>query len=591
MPTNSSAVPAQLSPSKPPRVPAEVAGIQVNFCKNPACANYGLPVDPTATRGPGAANPYTIGANGKGLPQARCNACGELFPLKSNLGVYEEYARLHAETTREACCPEPLCNQHRVPVNTPKAYQSFGATTLGSRRYRCKACLHTFSVKPEGLNPIRHQQQSDKNLLILRMLVGKMPLRRICEAAGITAPVLYQRIDFFHRQALQFLAQRERQLAELALPRLYIGVDRQDYAVNWTQRKDKRNVVLSAVTSADNESGYVFGMRPNFDPECDPAEVKAAALANGDLALPAAHRRFARLWLQADYDASVAASTKRAAGGSLPAAIAAVYQAAGQRDDVESPEVFTGSDTLPASGMQVHGEYTLYGHFFHLKHLLGQVEKVRFFLDQDSGMRAACLGAFADRIKARTADAFYVRIAKELTVDEKRRRLRDAKAEFAKLAQRFPGRTEDEIKLELLKERVAKAQAIGQWKDRWVLHPLPSMAEPEKAMCFLTDLGDYDAEHVAWLLSRASLHAADSWFNQLRRRSSLLERPISSSANRGRVWNGYSVYRPERLAKIITIMRASHNYVWHAPTKNETPAMRLGLARAPLDFKDIIYYK
>jgi hypothetical protein len=27
------------------------------------------------------------------------------------------------------------------------------------------------------------------------------------------------------------------------------------------------------------------------------------------------------------------------------------------------------------------------------------VEKVRFFLDQDSGMRAACLSAFADRIK------------------------------------------------------------------------------------------------------------------------------------------------------------------------------------------------
>lgn len=592
MPTNSSAASSQLPPLKPPRVPGEVAGIQINFCKNPTCANFGVPVEPTVTRGPGAANPYTLGASGKGLPQARCNACGEFFPVKSNLGVAEEFARLRADTVREACCPEPLCANHRVPVTTPKAYQSFGGTALGSRRYRCKGCSRTFSVKPEGLNPIRNQRQSDKNLTILRMLVGKMPLRRICEAADITPPVLYRRIDFFYEQALEFLARREQKLAELDLRRVYIGVDRQDYAINWTQRKDKRNVVLSAVASADNGSGYVLGMHPNFDPECDPTEIEREAVANGDLALPAAHRRFARLWLQADYDANVAASAKRANANSLlSGVIAATYAQSGQRADVESPEAFTADDALPIRGMQVHAEYTLYGHFLHLKRLLANAGKVRFFLDQDSGMRAACLGAFADRIKARDCDAFYVRIAKEMTVDEKRRRLRDAEAEFAKLVLRFPGYTEHEIKLELLKERIAAAKTIGQWKDRWVLHPLPSMAEPLKAMCLLTDLGDYDADHLAWLFSKASMHAVDSWFNRIRRRSSLLERPISSSGNRGRIWNGYSAYRPEQVAKMLTILRACHNYIWAAPGSKSTPAMRLGLAKAPLDYAAITYLR
>ncbi len=52
--------------------------------------------------------------------------------------------------------------------------------------------------------------------------------------------------------------------------------------------------------------------------------------------------------------------------------------------------------------------YTLYGHFLHLLTLFDSVEKVRFLLDQDSGMRAACLGAFAGRIKDRRCDAFYV---------------------------------------------------------------------------------------------------------------------------------------------------------------------------------------
>ena len=36
---------ALLSPPPPSRtkIPPEIDGVQVNFCKNPACANYGVP--------------------------------------------------------------------------------------------------------------------------------------------------------------------------------------------------------------------------------------------------------------------------------------------------------------------------------------------------------------------------------------------------------------------------------------------------------------------------------------------------------------------------------------------------------------------
>jgi hypothetical protein len=58
--------------------------------------------------------------------------------------------------------------------------------------------------------------------------------------------------------------------------------------------------------------------------------------------------------------------------------------------------------------------------------LFSGVGKVRFFLDQDSGIRAACLGAFQKEIRSRTCDAFYIRINKTLTVDEKRKIMRDS---------------------------------------------------------------------------------------------------------------------------------------------------------------------
>lgn len=330
-------------------------------------------------------------------------------------------------------------------------------------------------------------------------------------------------------------------------------------------------------------------MHTNFDASCDPGRIEAAALAADDRQVSFPHRRYARLWLASDFAAAVTRSERSAAAG-LSAEISAAYSQSAGRDDVESPESVSKEDRLPSDGILVHSEYTLYGHFFHLRALLRNVDKVRFFLDQDSGMRAACLGAFADRVKSRRCDAFYIRIAKELTIDEKRHRLRDAEKEFMAQADLHQTLRAEEIKLLLLKARIAGAQAAGQWNDRWVQHPLPSMSEPEKSMCYLTDYGDYDPDHLAWLYNKASLHAVDSWFNRLRRRSSMLERSVASQGNRGRVWNGYLACRPGQLQKLMTIYRACHNYIWLADGQNQMPAMRLGLAKAPLDYKDIIYF-
>lgn len=587
---------ASSTKNKTPRVPASIHDVNINFCKNPSCNNFGIPIEGKSTRGLGAVNSYTVVASGKNLPSARCNCCGEIFPLKSNGGVFEETWRIAGETFGEPSCPMQECGNHRVPITTPKAYYSFGTTKAGSQRYRCRLCEKIFSVKPSGLNPIAKQKQSDKNLLILELLVNKMPLRRICEVAGVSPRVLYERIDFFFEQARGLLAARESKLADVEIKRLYIGVDRQEYAINWTRRKDKKNIILSAVASADNITGYVFGMHTNFDPDMDAMLVAKDVVVTQDDQLPMPHRKYARLWLQADYDASLLVSAKRKASGSLISAIANTYDEASVRIDIDSSEAMDNEKALPDYGMLVHAEYTLYGHFLRLEKLFRHVGKVRFFLDQDSGMRAACLGSFANRIKDRSVDAFYVKITKDQTVDEKRRLVNHSRKIFDETAAQHPELTENQVKLLMLKNGILAARQIGQWKDRWVMHPLPTLSEAEKASCFLTDLGDYDEDHQAWLHNKASLHAVDSWFNRIRRRNSMLERPIVSAANRGRTYYAYSAYRPEQIAKLLTILRVCHNYIWlpsglKKGDKKETPAMRLGLAKAPLKYKDIVYFR
>ncbi|WP_246540353.1 hypothetical protein [sulfur-oxidizing endosymbiont of Gigantopelta aegis] len=143
------------------------------------------------------------------------------------------------------------------------------------------------------------------------------------------------------------------------------------------------------------------------------------------------------------------------------------------------------------------------------------VEKIRFFLDQDSGMRATCLTAFHNEIKNRSCDAFYVRITKDLTVDEKRRTLNDSRNYFSDQQKEHPDLSKNKIKLKIIKDRLENMQEIGNWKDKWLLHPFPNMSEPEKAICYLTDYGDYDEDHQAWLYNKASMHGIDNFLCRL----------------------------------------------------------------------------
>jgi hypothetical protein len=266
------------------------------------------------------------------------------------------------------------------------------------------------------------------------------------------------------------------------------------------------------------------------------------------------------------------------------------YKETESRPDVEVFEAPERTTQLPKTGMQVHAEYTLYGHCFLLRDLTMGAEKIRLFLDQDSGMRAAVLGAFAERVTGRTADAFYVRINKEMTVDERRHALKLSRERFRSLEQEHPDLDRQALRLLLIKDALADMSVIGHWKDRWLTHPFPSMSEPEKAVCYLTEYDDYDQDHLAWLYNKASLHAIDVFFMQVRRRLSLLERPIATPSNNRRLWHGYSAYNPRSIVKLLEMFRVFYNYVLVGLDK-QTPAMRLGLAKEPVSLEDIVYFQ
>lgn len=232
-----------------------------------------------------------------------CKACGQYSILKSNLGVAEELRRLsaylQAPAAPEPSCPTAECQHRSHSVNDhPDAYHRFGRSAAGTRRYRCKACRRTFSVNGK---PTAGQKVTHKNKAIFKSLVNLTPFKRLCEVVEIPPQTLYRKIDFLHAQALAFSAYCERTLATMPIRRLYIACDRQEFTLNWTNTRDKRNVILKAIASVDMDTGYVFGMHTNFDPALDPRAVGEEAIAIGDPAKSIPFRRHARLWLPADH--------------------------------------------------------------------------------------------------------------------------------------------------------------------------------------------------------------------------------------------------------------------------------------------------
>jgi transposase-like protein len=589
-----------------PALPPESFGINVNFCKNPHCLNFGIPADVVKHRHkkgvlsvtPGTAYGLVSSHNRLAL---KCLLCKEIFAVKSNLAVAEELARFTAYLTPvpAICCTNPDCANKAVSVEVEGAYQRFGQTAAGTPRYRCRLCRKTMCGTPRALNK---QRITHQNKMILLALTNKMPIRRIAKVAGISADTLYGKINFIHRQCLAFSASRERGLKDLDLSRLYISVDRQVYLVNWGEEADRRNISISAVGSADNDTGYIFGMHHNFDSSVDPDQAKADAALSGDAALPHGHRAFARLWLPEDYDAGLPSSeaekdrkaakkAKGPVGKSVVDAVADLYDATSIRDDVEVSALKSENEKLPdRHGMQVHEEYCLYGHFQFLKQLLPTTGKLRFFLDQDSGIRAACFAAFAKEIQDRKVDAFFVKTAKELTIDQKRSLVSKANSAFNAVQKSQPlVLSEYRVKIDMMKAEIAKSVKIGQWQDSWCSHPLPNMSEPSKAMCWLTNLEGYDEDHRARLFLRVSLAGIDNFFQRVRRSINPLERPIQTASRYGRTWHGYSPYNPAMVGKLLDIYRTMVNFV-EVGKDGQTPAMRIGLAKGRVTPEDILYF-
>jgi transposase-like protein len=603
-----------VSPEKWPwRYPPTAAGIQVNYCRNPKCANFGVPPHNDSKRGSAARKPGGYGpgdcrviASGKGQPNLLCHLCGESFPMQSNLAIAEELLRISAYLEpRVPTCPNEACELYRKsePEHSGR-HTKFGLNAHGTPRFKCGACRKVFTF---GGRSTRRQRKTHPNIDIFVHLMNSMPLRRIIKVLGISPAILYDRIDFLHEQCQMFAGERERGLLDRDdLGKRYISTDRQKLIVNWSDRASRKNTILLSIASADQTTGYLYAANVNFDAKMDSEQVQTEMVRFGDQGLAKPFRRFARVWLPQDWDDAAvrAAANRRAKGESLSppdkllAAVEETYDAALAREDIEAGDVPSSMTRTPVKGMLLHEQSVMTAHIQFVTRLLRRAEKLRFFVDQESGIRAAIHVSVPGRVLNRTADAFYVKVLKEFTVDQKKGIVGAAKRRLRKVM-KDAGVEEEEACLLMALDELKSPTLIGKWGDAWFRHPVADMREPQKMVSWLTNIDQPETDpekrgdqlrHYARLHLKASLTAVDRFFMQVRRALTVAERGVVSASADRRMWYGKNAYNPAVLVKLVEIFRTYFNYC-EVGEDGRTPAMRLDLAKGPISPEDIIYYR
>lgn len=592
------------------RVPREYQGIPVNFCRSPNCESFGIeeesvPInlhekEKNATSSRQPLKRYRLSGIGKDESAMYCKACASVIgtdsfyrqvyhTIKSNRASYEQYQKISAYiSSPDERCPNVLCDSNTDPAIATRIKKA-GLTNAGTQRFRCSVCQKSFtSGKAErGIN------RSEINKQFFKALLSKVPFRRICWIFDIPESSIYRRIDFIHRQCMRFVAVRERRLCQKQYKRMYLSTDSQVHICNWSDRKVKKNTEFYGIGTADAYSSYVLAFNFNYDETEDPNQIEEAALLHCDYELKKHNRRFARLWLQHEFEES---TTQQMIFEKIPDWDRLTDDE--RKDALEalkvSSEDYDFENQLPHKGMAVHNEYSMIAYFLLVRRLLSGVEKTRFYLDQDAGMKTWYAAVFHDLIKQGKSDGFLVRFDKGLTVDQKQKIKRDA----IKKIEDFSGKTystmttseQKSVIAKMMLADVLKAQFPESEDDCWVSNPDPSIVEPNKEVYAITDIRKLADEHQAHLLRKASLHAIDRFFAQIRRRVLMFERLISSGSNASRIWYGYSPYNPALYQKLGDIFRVYYNYCQPFDKDGRKPAMRLGLAKGPVDIEKIIYH-
>ncbi|WP_254178205.1 MULTISPECIES: insertion element protein [unclassified Planococcus (in: firmicutes)] len=583
--------------------------IQYNTCGNPLCKNHGLSQERFNIKF--KPSRFKLDDRGEGK-RVFCNpdrvepdsppTCGSRTTTVSNWSLAEEIERLIRINSltpieQEYNFHKTSCaTETHTPKTNPKSFYKRGTNAAKAEQFQCKECKKYTNVSPNKTRNLTYNQKRNEILqMFAKLLINKTPINRTCEILDIGKGTYYQKLEWLYRCCLEFLETREtKPLAEKQFPEMWITTDKLHYVLNNVLKKGRgknRGVLIEdkqlptyMVASADKRSRYVFRSDICFDWEKSLDEISDDTKHFKEDHLHSFSRKNERFGIY---------STAPCPPSKFDTQSMAEYHRDLNKFDKRRHYV---------EGLHVGQVYTSMAHFWLLKNSLS-VDRWRFVSDDDGSLKASISRIFSDKIRTGYAHHFLCLTDKTLTRKQAKSEFIESVKELRKWA-KAKGLKYDslsEIALWQLQETmvvhkfhekdVAPNGEIyyTQGKNR-LKHPIPTSDRGHRLLDVLTDTHHLTNNQLAILLEQVNDNAINNFFQIVRRRLSILERPLVTARGDGKSYI-YSNFNPKYSQMATTILRTYYNFCmpFKANDTELTPAQRLGIANRVYTWEDIIY--
>lgn len=582
--------------------------IQLNHCNNPLCKNFGLPQEKFNVKNKPSRYKITGTETRKSLhcnPDARDK--NDIQPLNcyaslySNWSVVEEIERLVRFQSVKKVEPEyefhkASCSLTSSAMDTPKDFYKRGKSTSNSQTYQCKTCKKYTNVLPtKKESTTYHQKKNDVLPQFASLLVNKVPINRACEILDIGKGTYYHKLEWLYRCCLEFLETREtKPLAKKEVDQMWLTTDKLHYVLNNVLKRgqgksrgkslEEKQLPTFIVVTADRYSNYVFRSDVAYDWDISLDDIRDDTIQFNEDHLNQFQMKNARF---GEYAAAPMPPVKN--------------DTQTQTEYLSERSCFNLRGSY-VDGLHVNSTYTAIAHLFLVKSMI-QSKKWRFITDADDGLIGAYRKVFKDQIASKDAHQMICMTNKKITRAEAKkefdREVRNLKSWGKKTGFGHLSLTELshyylEIQLKYHKFHNKKIsgneEVYFEHGNNPINHPLPTSDRGMRKVDILTNISHLTDQQIALLVNETSDNAVNSFLQSMRRRLSVIERPILTARGDGKSYI-YSNFYPKYAQMAITILRTYYNFCLPITKKGikKTPAQWLGIADKEYSWNDIIY--
>lgn len=480
------------------------------------------------------------------------------------------------------------------PFDNPKDFYKRWKSSSNSPKFQCKKCKKITNVRPDQRECFSyHQKRNDILIQLFKQLISRTPVTRTIELLDIGSSTYYNKLELLYKRCLEFLEKYETEaFNHRHFDTLTLTTDKFIYYLNNIRKKghakeytykEKPVFQTNIIATVDSKSRYAFRTDVAFDYDITADDIEKDVEMYKEDHLYNFARKNAK-YRYSYYNIENENSNVETADD----------------DDIDKSGLALRKDYL--DGFHVNSSYTAYAHYWLIKDMIN-VDTINFVSDEDNSLLNSIMRVYNEDIKLGNVNVFTSRVNKKLSRKDAYKQYQDSVdnlhkwQEFMELKGSLKDAAISKLEYELSNHNIydyvsLKGKQYPISSNNPIEHPYPSKDEGIRYVNCVTNLSSLSSLEMAELLFKVDSRSVNTYFNQIRRRISILERPLSSGRGEGKSYI-YANFNPKYTQHVLTILRTYLNFCETYKYKGEevTPAMILGITNKPFTLRDIVYLK